>query len=480
MQTSILHLSDLHRDPDEPLGNGPLLESLKSDLRRYTTARKSIRPPELAVVSGDLVQGIPHDGSLDRLREQYEQAEEFLSELSDIVCRGNRERIVIVPGNHDVAFPTFAKSLAEADDSPKNWPAHRERLLQRGSNLRWSWRERKLYEIEDLDLYARRLEVFAEFYERFYEGKREYSLDPAEQFEVFDFPDLEITIVGFSSCYRNDPFNTAGDIHPDALAAAGRMVRGPQFSRRLLFAVWHHSISAPPPRVDFMDEERVQILLDYGFTLGFHGHHHRPEQITDRSRFGQLGKITVISAGTLCGGERSLPPGRARGYNVVEIDRENRVGKLHVRRMRNDNLDHPLWGSDIIGDDAPHCEFDLAVLERFAPDEKQMLKVSRAEDLQREGKHEEAAAILQDVAVANDIARRLLLKSLGELEDAKRIAQNFDPPVSDDERIYLMEALWDLRETERLADLLESAGISDSESPQVRAVRDRCRQRIAQ
>ena len=52
-------------------------------------------------------------------------------------------------------------------------------------------------------------------------------------------------------------------------------------------------------------------------------------------------KITLISAGTLCGGAAY---GFKRSYNLIQLDLENHSGKLHVREMQNDNLQMPIWG----------------------------------------------------------------------------------------------------------------------------------------
>src|ERR1700704_2285578 len=92
---------------------------------------------------------------------------------------------------------------------------------------------------------------------------------------------------------------------------------------------------------DYMDPGILQNLIDNGFSLGFHGHQHRPQFLDTRFRYGTNRKITVISAGTLCGGP-SFPHGRA--YNVVELDTDTRTGRLFVREMQNHNLSLPIWG----------------------------------------------------------------------------------------------------------------------------------------
>ena len=106
-------------------------------------------------------------------------------------------------------------------------------------------------------------------------------------------------------------------------------------------AIWHHHIEGPPQEVGYMDPDIVQNLVYRGFSLGFHGHQHKPQHLDFRFRYGSARKITLISAGTLCGGAAY---GFKRSYNLVQLDTENRCGKLHVREMKNHNLLMPIWG----------------------------------------------------------------------------------------------------------------------------------------
>jgi hypothetical protein len=57
---------------------------------------------------------------------------------------------------------------------------------------------------------------------------------------------------------------------------------------------------------DYMDPGILQNLIDSGFSLGFHGHQHRPQFLDTRFHYGADRRITVISAGTLCGVRRTV------------------------------------------------------------------------------------------------------------------------------------------------------------------------------
>ena len=60
MVTTVLHISDLHRDSGSAITTDSLLESLRRDCARYT--KDGIPAPDLAVVSGDIVFGVTSDG----------------------------------------------------------------------------------------------------------------------------------------------------------------------------------------------------------------------------------------------------------------------------------------------------------------------------------------------------------------------------------------------------------------------------------
>ena len=60
MVTTVLHISDLHRDSGSAVTTDSLLESLRCDRERYT--KEGIRAPDLASVSGDIVYGVTSDG----------------------------------------------------------------------------------------------------------------------------------------------------------------------------------------------------------------------------------------------------------------------------------------------------------------------------------------------------------------------------------------------------------------------------------
>ena len=185
MKVSILHLSDLHRDPHHPVSNDALLNSLVRDIRDSVHEDPPIALPEIIIVSGDIVQGTGKDTADPHavLSAQYEQAQEFLGKLADEFVGGDRSRVVVVPGNHDISFPSMFASLESVDYlsiDPRKRSELAELIRAHDSVYRWSWTDFALHKIRDQRTYADRLRNFIVFYESFYGGHRPYSELPED------------------------------------------------------------------------------------------------------------------------------------------------------------------------------------------------------------------------------------------------------------------------------------------------------------
>jgi 3',5'-cyclic AMP phosphodiesterase CpdA len=169
MGYTILHISDLHRSHTDPISNDQLRSSLIADRDRFTTETPSVPPPDAIVISGDLIQGVPlgepHYSA--RLAEQYEVASEFLTTLCDQYVDGDRTRVVLVPGNHDVDWNMAFASMHELSGSSRPAALSADSFAPH-SNLRWSWEKLAVYRIDNEALYALRLEAFKTFETAFY------------------------------------------------------------------------------------------------------------------------------------------------------------------------------------------------------------------------------------------------------------------------------------------------------------------------
>lgn len=486
MAFTILHISDLHRDPSHEVTNNALLDSLLRDRDRYRAETPAIPDPDIIIVSGDIVHGVKAEAADPdgELKRQYDQAESFLISLTDSFVGGDRERVVIIPGNHDVSFAHALRGmkLLPVSLSKKGRAAaatNGRRLLAPGSPIRWSWSGFCFYEINDQTLYDARLEAFCTFYGHFYQGKRSYSLKPEEQFDVFDYPHHNITIAGLCSCHENDPLNKQGAIHPDSIASASQQLREPQYRDRLLLAVWHHNTSGGPDKSDYMDSDTLQVLIDDGFSIGFHGHQHKTQFIEERFQFGVKRKITVVSAGTLCAGPRALPSGQTRAYNVLELDVATSKATLHQRKMANDNFGLPIWGPG-------HFSSSLQSFVTFevqTPIERNHVAedtniIGNAERLLRTGKPLEAVSLLKPLVAKNDLARKFLWECYVVLGDDKAMIADFYPPQTVAEIVHISDALWNEGDRNHLKDVMELDAVITSTDPAVVTVRNKYNARL--
>lgn len=474
---TILHISDLHRDPDSELTTDTLIESLRHDRDRYLA--EGISSPDLVVVSGDLVLGVKDndDAGARELQRQYDEAAGFLAKLADQMLSGDRTRIVLVPGNHDVSHSHVLRAT-ETVQVPTDAFKRREvaKELRRPISLfRWDSAEFAIRKILDRPMYARRLEPFASFYSAFYGGARQFSLEDADQCELFDFPELGISIVGLSSCSENDLFNRAGRIHPNCVAAASQQVSSLLSAGRVAIAVWHHNLAGGPKDSDYLDPEFLQSLMDGGFTLGLHGHQHRPQYIEHRFTADKRRGLAVVSAGTLCGGPATLPSGRMPSYNLIEIDPASSTSRLHVRDMKNSNFATPVWGAAYVNEfGGSSFSFEIAVPKATV---SILALISEATALLRAGEPQKAYESVLHYPT-DQLARRVAVEALERLENWQEMVTFCTPPQSPTEAIQLMNALYEMGNRTELRAVLLSESIVNSTDSGVRQTKELMQTRL--
>ena len=337
---TILHISDLHRTGGELISNPELLSSLIADFARIPLEIPDLGRPDAIVVSGDLVEGLTleSDQYPDGLRTQYGEVAAFLASLSDEILDGDRSRVVIVPGNHDVDWNGARMALSDGDQQLDN-----PRVLMRDPETlyRWSWSERKIFRITDGERYERRFEYFNEMYRDFYKDTHlGYPVDPERPWNLFNLDGGNILVAAFNSCVSNDCFSDLGHIRSADLADCHLEMRRVGRQGCLPMAVWHHGVGGPPLTSDYVDPATVKLMIDKGFRLGLHGHRHDSTHSPVDLFVSTKETMAVIGAGSLCSGPRALPHGVNRRYNIMQIDREKGTGRVYVREMNQPNI----WG----------------------------------------------------------------------------------------------------------------------------------------
>jgi hypothetical protein len=465
MQVTILHLSDLHRDSGSHISTAALIEALRLDRERYATDGK-ISKPDLAIVSGDVVYGVSSGDGDAKLQAQYDEAHDFLVSLADTFFDGDRERIVIVPGNHDISIPHVDRATSSVDlpSSLDQRALLAQELAKYETLFRWASNNFTLHRIDNIAEYHNRLQPFARFYSRFYEENRSFSLEPSAQYSIHDFPAFGLVVGGLSSCYNNDIYNRTGRIHPTCVASLTRELAEFVRRRRLALAVWHHSLQGGPTDGDYLDADVLQSLIDGGLSLGMHGHQHRPQLVEHRFTADRKQGIVVVSAGTLCGGPASLPSGRMRAYNLIVIDTERRTGCLHVRDMKNSDFARPVWGPAYVAEfSGSSLPFELTA----PPSRDSVFQIAGdAERLLRRG--DALGAYNMVVSHMTDpFARRVAAEALGELRDWQEVRSRLHLPQSPAEFVLLCDALYELGDKTALSRLIQSRFALASTDPGV-------------
>ena len=221
-----------------------------------------------------------------------------------------------------------------------------------------------------------------------------------------------------------------------------------------------------------MDPDTVQNFIDAGFSLGFHGHQHRPQFLDTRFRHGPNRKISVISAGTLCG-DSAFRFGRS--YNIIELDISKFCGRLHPREMQNDNLQMPIWGpSARCPNQNTYFDFDFdPPLKPFVDRAPNTVLLNEATKSHDKGEYRAAAEMLEPIFESDTLARRLLLRCLQRLNDRPAIIKSFDPPDGPEETIALMDALWQEDKPGRLKALIDSEAVIKSKDASVTEMRNK-------
>lgn len=460
---SILHISDLHRSHEDPITNAELLSSLRADMHRYLCEQPPIRKPDAIVVTGDIVQGVPMNVADHEalLASQYEVAEDFLSKLCDEILDGDRSRLVLVPGNHDVNWSAARNSMIQisSQDEPKYWKA-----LQEESEFRWDWKTKSFYRIHDEPLYARRLDAYWDFAERFYASSTvAISFSRESAFNIFTLHEGRIGVAAFNSCHGNDCFAFHGAIERAAISASHLELSSREFE--LWVAVWHHNVEGPPYRTDYMNIDSIYNMIDRGFRLGLHGHQHRNQAEAKRIFLPESERMVVVSAGSLCAGRKELPKGLYRQYNVVELSDDLQSARIHVRHMAIAERFSPahldaLGGRSYIDLDWEQPR-EIRAKKMAGPQVRHAALVRKAEQLFGSGKATEAANLLIPIiADLQGFGRAVFYEAAAKAQTWDLIVQHAMQPTSLKELLACFNACERLGKTELARTLLKQYGPS--------------------
>lgn len=461
---TLLHISDLHRSTKDPIENETLLEALLADRDRYFVETPIVPTPDAAIVSGDIIQGVTLDAPnfAAELSRQYEVAHEFLARLADRFFDGDRRRVVLVPGNHDVCWNTALasmKSLVPEEPRVKAYSG----LFRASSNMRWDWKSRTIFKIEDAAVYRGRLDAYWDFVERFYSGAGlEHPIDRSRGFNLFELDGGRIVVAALESIHGNDCFCRHGAIEPSVLAKCALTIRDLKQQPILRIATWHHSFQGPPHGDDYMDIASVHEMVGNGFRLGFHGHQHQAEAGAQAIHLPQKLSMGISSAGSLCAGQEELPRGVNREYNVVVVNDGYTSARVHVREMTQGNHFGRCGRGPFRVDGFVDLSWELPVSavggapvsrKRFAAE-----IVLNAEEALHSGHTENALQFLEEIeGTLEGHARQLYLEAVRRLAQFDKVIGLLQEPKTVSEYIELFGAYIAVKDFDAAAALLERA-----------------------
>ncbi len=307
----ILHLSDLHLGTPADARN--LRSQLAEDLKRELGCQRL----DGLVCSGDLTQR--------STAAEYAAALEFLTELAEEFGL-TPERIVVVPGNHDLSWH-LARAAYDGGD------ARVYGLADAAEQRRWI-RDGSDYRVRDEVRYRQRFDPFSTLCYDKIKGTP-YPSDYPDQFAFHHWADLGVLLLGLNSAWEIDHHYTdRASIHTEAISRALDTLRArPDWAGCLKIAVWHHPLaSGEPSRIT--DHGFLARLAQAGFRLALHGHIHMAEIAQyhyDRSPGGR--RLDFLAAGTFGAPSRQWVPGYPLQYQLLRFG----AGEVRVETRRRED-----------------------------------------------------------------------------------------------------------------------------------------------
>ena len=460
---TILHISDLHRSTKEPADNNSLLAALLADSDRYAGESPRIPPLGAIVVSGDLIQGagICASNWERSIKDQYEVAECFLAALCDRFLDGDRSRMVLTAGNHDVCWNTSRQAMERVPE--EDFPGDLyEALIEPESRYRWSWSNHALFCIKDIVAYERRMIYYWDFIESFYRNVNlPLSIDRSRGFQLFELCDRRIIVAAFDSIAGNDCFSFSGAIPRGAVGRFAIALRDFHRSYHLKIAVWHHSIQGPPYRSDYMDAAHVHEMIGHGIQLGLHGHQHAAATQTQSVYLDEDRSMAVVSAGSLCAGNRELPRGVNRQYNLIVIEDDFIQARIHVREMGEGGQFSSKRNGEFLEGFVKvswQAVTDIMGGESDVQAENVRHATLAAEEALRNGRPLETLQVLSDVDVSSETyARKLTIEAHLERKDWLALSNILQPTVSVEEDVIVVTALIEINNLKEAQSKLDAA-----------------------
>ncbi|MCX6584498.1 MAG: metallophosphoesterase [Candidatus Aminicenantes bacterium] len=307
-----LHLSDLHLcNPKTGWESGKILKKLQEDFKQLH--HEEGLTPDMIFFTGDVVFGHLGNEKGKQIVEQYEDAAKFFDSIrASFTPEIPKERVFIVPGNHDVNRGKTNRYLHRGFDSQMTGDYHNiEKKLNNliGDTDKDDWKG-----------FIRSLKEYRQFLElNGYDHPLKKDRDRLIYAVETEINHVKVGIAGFNSAWSSWQDNEKGKLwlagHWQIQTLSGRMS-----SPQLKIALMHHPFNWFNPAEDSI----VQREMSNNFDFFLHGHEHLGwvEEI--------VGGYKRISAGACYGDSEE-----EMGYNMTRLTfgkDGNFTGKVWLRR----------------------------------------------------------------------------------------------------------------------------------------------------
>lgn len=453
---SILHISDLHRITADNVDC--LLASFEVEKEFYRD--NGIPQPSFVVVSGDIINGSNEKDAITaqkEIKEQYQVAGKLLVGLCEVFFDGKRDRVIIVPGNHDMSRYVSISSMSKID--AEDLSPFVKALGGDNSNIRWSWKDLSFYDITHKDVYDARFQDFIEFYDDFYRQgglNRSFPKDPERQSFLLDYKDENITFACFNSCYHLDHLQSSGYISPNSLSSMSRDLLEKKRKGRLVLAVWHHHTQGLPNENNYLNYHILDNMSKYGIRLALHGHQHISGILNEYRDIFTMEQMWLVSAGTVYGNTSDMVLGTKRQFNLLIVEREQRKCSVTLYSREDSTMQNlqPVWEAGLIGRSHKTVyQFSVGLEPIELKDEESDLKA----EINRIGREAERSSDFTsaiDQLLALDInqpmVRSFLVEYLTKENNPQRIVEILSDSRNVSEAVIFIEACIKTRDANAL------------------------------
>ncbi|MBU5484699.1 metallophosphoesterase [Clostridium sp. MSJ-11] len=305
----ILDLSDLQymKDIDEENEVYLITEDLKKVFFDSTEDRLDLKSIDYIVISGDFVE-------YGNDEEAFEKAFNFISMLSK-ECNIPFEKVVIVPGNHDLSWTITMDAYKLAIGTPTATDKVVDNI---GNDL--------FYLKRNDEIWRQKFANYSKFlYEKLYGTP--FPPNPKEQLKVITGNFISDRKIGFfmiNTSAETDQFNreiTYFDL--ESLIKASREYKD---NNMIKIAVGHHPANLVNGYGD--DIPFVNALQNEDFKIYLHGHVHRDISLDCFNPQNINPNIIMIGSGALSVNKKGMWPGIPQRYNVIRIKDINDTKKI--------------------------------------------------------------------------------------------------------------------------------------------------------